>query len=455
MATDLLSLRNLLYHLIEQQNAEGLNAFFEAHYPADVADLLQELDEDKQVTAVRLVDPELAARVLAEIDPNDQLDLVNALPDEEVARIVAALSPDDAADVLAMLTEQRTNQILSCIDDRPFVEDLQELLAYDPDSAGGIMSTNFLSLSGHMTMEEALAYVRGAAVENPETIYYLYVVNVHGVLQGVLSMRELITAPPNSTVGQNLTPEVLSVRTADPKEEAADLIARYDLIAVPVVDRFGHLRGIVTVDDVVDVLEDRATRDAYEASGISGEAEEEELLTGPIREAVKARLPWLVVTFFGGMVAVSVVNAFQGTIEAVTASAFFMPLLAGMGGNVGTQSSTIIVRALSAGRVTPSESLGLILREARLGALIGAILGSSVALVGWLWQGSIRLGLVVGLALLANMTTAATMGTLIPMLFKRLKIDPAVASAPFISTAIDIVGLTIYFVLATLLLITV
>lgn len=455
MATDLLSLRTVLNNLIDQQNADGLNAFFEAHYPADLADLLQELDETKRVATFHLVQPVLAAHVLAEIDPADQFDLVTALPDEEVARIVAALSPDDAADLLAMLTEERIHCILAQIDDRPFVEDLQELLAYDPDSAGGIMSTNFLSLSGHMTLEEALAYVRGAAVEKPETIYYLYVVNVHGVLQGVLSMRELITAPPNSTVGQNLTPEVLSVRTADRKEDAADLIARYDLIAVPVVDRFGHLRGIVTVDDVVDVLEDRATRDAYEASGISGEAEEEELLTGPLREAIKARLPWLVVTFFGGMLAVTVVHAFQGTIEAVTASAFFMPLLAGMGGNVGTQSSTIIVRALSAGRVTPADNLELIWREARLGALIGTILGISVGMVGWLWQGSFRLGMVVGLSLLANMTTAATMGTLIPMLFKRMRIDPAVASAPFISTAIDIVGLTIYFALATLLLITV
>lgn len=421
--------------------------------PADIAESLLELDEAQRIECLRLLSPDQAGAVLAELSPLETGPILRALSPETIALIVAEMDPDDAADLLAPLAPELRTAVLNALPEHQDRTKLTELLAYDPETAGGLMSTDFITVRVDMTMDQAIQFARRQAHTDAETIYYLFVTDTKGVLIGVLSLRDLILAPPEASVRDRMTPEVIAVALDTDQEEVARVIAKYDLLAVPVVDRFHRLRGIVTVDDVVDVLHEEAAEDLYSAGGVTVESHDEEMLIlGRIRDAVKARLPWLLVTCLGGMLAGSVVHSFQRTLDGVTAAAMFMPLLAGMGGNVGTQSVTIVVRGMATGYIDKGEILKVVLRESRVGVILGCLLGVAVFLVAWFWHGDQRLGMVVGLALMANMTTAATVGALTPQAFRAFGIDPAVASGPFITTSIDVVGLTIYFTLISVLM---
>jgi magnesium transporter len=325
-------------------------------------------------------------------------------------------------------------------------------MQYPEDTAGGLMTFEYVAIREDITAAKAIDVLRETAPD-AETVYYVYVINIENQLVGVISLRELIIASPESLISDIMRRNVVSVPIDMDQEEVARIVSKYDFLAVPVVDHEKSLQGIITFDDVIDVIHEEASEDIYRMAGAPGEEEEEEegfLLR--IKASLKARLPWLFVTMFGGLFSGKILSQFSGEISAVVALAFFIPLLTGMGGNVGTQSSTVTVRGIATGQIGNEDILRVILREALTGLAIGAILGVIVGGIASWWQNKPMLGMVVGLAMLGNMFTAATMGTLVPLFFRRIGIDPAVASAPFISTAIDITGLVIYSVLATLLI---
>ncbi|MDN5347237.1 MAG: magnesium transporter [Clostridia bacterium] len=414
--------------------------------PVDIADLLTTLEPDERALVFDQLDLEKAALVLNELSREALASVINALGPERMADILEAMSSDDAADILGELSTNVKDRLLSLMESEE-ARDVRGLLGYPPDTAGGLMTTEYVAIKEDITAGEAIEILRATAPD-AETVYYIYVVNSQNQLVGVVSLRELIIAPTSKLISEIMHRKVISVTVDMDQEEVARIVSRYDFLAVPVVDHERKLLGIVTVDDVIDVIQEEATEDIYLLAGTSDIEEER----GHLWNALRSRLPWLIVTMLEGMVAGVVLRGIEQALQAMVALAFFIPLLTGMGGNVGTQSATLTVRGLATGQINSHRTLITVFKEVSVGASIGLFFGVLVGLIASFWQQKPVLGLIVGLAMLGNMTTAATMGTLVPMFFKRVGIDPAVASAPFISASIDITGLLIYASLATLLI---
>lgn len=433
--------------LAEDRLAEALRLIINQH-PADIAEILSELDEEGRASLFRCFDHELAGQVLSESDLKAQAVLLGLLGSEKASGVLAEMAADDLADLLGELPPESAERLLRLLG-KDEAQGVRQLLGYGEDTAGGIMTTEYVAVHQDMTVAEAIDYLRANAWD-AETIYYVYVLDKAQRLVGVVSLREIILAKPDVAVRTIMRDNVVSVYAGQDQEEVARLVSKYNFLAIPVVDAQQRLRGIVTFDDVMDVIEEEAAEDFYRMGGTWEKAETEE--NNRLWNALRSRLPWLFITLIGGLISGRVVRGFSDTLNSVMSLAYFMPLIAGMGGNVGTQSSTIMVRGIATGDVTPGKAVRHVLGEVQLGISVGLLLGLLVGIVAFLWQGQPILGFIVGVAMLANMLTAATIGSLVPLVFRRLGIDPAVASAPFISTSIDIIGLSIYFGLTTLLL---
>ncbi|KJS22683.1 MAG: magnesium transporter [Clostridiaceae bacterium BRH_c20a] len=431
------------------KDEKHLKQFLLDMHSVDIAEVISNITDksDKQYLLAQL-DSEQAALVLNELDAEVVADLLQDVSSERVSEILDEMSFDDAADFLGELSENDKEKFLDLFEDQD-AEDVQELMDYREDTAGGIMTTEYVAIPDSITAAKAIEVLRETAPD-AETVYYVYVINLKNQLVGVISLRELIIASPDSIIIDIMRKNVMSVNVNEDQEDVARLVAKYDFLAVPVVDDKQHLIGIITVDDVIDVIHEEATEDLYRMAG-TYEAEEDETLAR-FSTAFKSRLPWLLITMMGGMLSGQVLKNFSEQLNTVVALAFFIPLLIGMGGNVGTQSSTVTVRGIATGQINTTTVLKTVLRESMVGISLGTVMGAIVALAAYFWQGSIQLGLVVGLTMFANMVTAATMGTVVPLLLKKVGVDPATASAPFITTTIDILGLIIYATLATLLL---
>lgn len=439
--------------LIDSEKIVDLNEYIEEMHPADIAEMMVELPEEKMHKVFQVISWELAAKVLDELDSDMFSKILSLLTSEHKKKLLELMSLDNMVDILAELSEEKRLELINLLDAED-AEDIRELLVYDEDTAGGIMTTEFVSLRKDITIYNAIEHLREHAPD-AETIYYVYVVDKNNRLSGVISLRELIVARPNALVEDIMSESIIYVNINDDQEEVARVVKKYDLLAIPVTDTNGRLRGIITFDDIMDVLEEEATEDIYKFAGtMEAEAElyEEDKISIRIFSSVKARLPWLIVTLFGGIMSATILSRYEDTLNSYAAVAFFMPLLTGMGGNVGTQSSTLTVRGLATGNVDAGKSLRTIFQEMSVGVCVGTICSLLVCAVAFFWMNNIRLGMVVGISMAANMITAATIGTVVPILFKKWGIDPAVASAPFISTALDITGITIYFTLTTLIL---
>ena len=439
--------------LIDSDKFLELNEYLDDVHPQDIAEIIEELDDKKIQRLFEVLPWEIAAKVLDEIDAETFLLIFKDFQEEQKINIISKMSTDDITDLLLQLPESEKEEIFSLLDQET-LEDIKELMIYGEDTAGGIMTTEFVALSKDIDISRAIEYLRENAPE-AETIYYTYVIDKWGKLVGVISLRELIIGKPETLIEEIMSSQVIYVNINDDQEEVARIVSKYDLLAVPVVDLQGKLRGIVTVDDVIDVIEEEATEDIYKFAGTSeseSDFDEEDGFFERVFSSVKARLPWLVITLFGGILSATILGKYEDTLNSYTAVAFFMPLLTGMGGNVGTQSSTLTVRGLATGNVDMKKAFKTIFQEMSIGASVGMICSLMVFVVAMVWMKEIRLGIVVGIAMLANMITAATIGTTVPMIFKKFGVDPAVASAPFISTTLDITGLTIYFTLTTTIL---
>lgn len=441
-----------LVELLELGAYEAVRALDEKLHYADRAEILEELSEEHRQAYFELLDFEDASEVLEEVGSELFSELIEGMDEVKRFRVIDNMAQDDIVDKLSGLPEEKQEELLSYMDEDTASE-VETLLEYEEDTAGGRMTKDYVTLTTEMTIDEAIHYLRLNA-PGAETIYYVFVTDETGTLTGVISLRQLIVASPETKISEIMNENVITVYDDEDQEEVARRFSKYDFMVMPVIDKENKLRGIITVDDILDVIEEEATEDIYKFAGSSDLEiyEEDDASWLRVVRSVRSRLPWLVITIFGGLVSASVVSRFQGTIDANSALAMFMPLLAGMGGNVGTQSSTITVRSIAMGYVEGSEAIRTFMLEVATGFCVGLVCSLIVGAAAVLTNGSLLISLIVGIAMFSNILTAAAIGTLVPMVFKKLGVDPAVASAPFISTTVDITGLTIYFTLATLMI---
>jgi magnesium transporter len=414
-------------------------------HPADVAHLFRYIDLKEQRILFNLIDDtETAAYVLSELDPATGAQLLEQIDKETITAVLQEMPYDDAVEIIRDMPEELAAEILESMQDE-HSDEIEQLLQYEEDTAGGIMSTEVFALREDMTVKEAIAALQEA--QDVEMVFYVYVTDEHGHLVGVLSLRQLLVVPPSTHLKDIMTTDVIRVRTDMDQEEVAQLVAKYNILAIPVVDEGNKLMGIITVDDIIDVLRQEATEDIYKMAGAS---EEEHLYGFKAFKIARLRLPWLVTNLFGGVITGYLMWLFRATLQEVIVLVSFIPVITGMGGNVGGQSATIVVRGFATGRIDFSTLRQVFYKELRVGMIMGAVCGMVVGLVAIGWHHNPYLGLVVGLAMVTAMTVAATMGVLATSFFKKVGIDPAIASSPFVQTANDITGILIYFGTATL-----
>lgn len=433
---------------IERHSGAELVELLTGLQPSDKAEILESLSPPVRRAAFALLSDGEAAVILEEMEYEFQADVLRELGPERSSRILQNMSADDAADILGSLPNREARRILEYMDPENSSE-IAGLMAFGKDTAGGIMTTEFVAIEEDVTVGQAIEYIRQRAQE-AETVYYAYVVSSAGELTGVLSFRELLLADRDVKIRDIMSRRVISVTTDTDQEEVAALVAKYNFLAIPVVDSRGVLKGIVTFDDAMDILSEEATEDILRFSGNPVPTEQEFHLTA--WQKARKRLPWLIVLLFGELIAGSVIHFSAVSSEILAALAVFVPVMTGEAGNAATQSLAVVVRGLATGEMRAREMWSIVLRESRTGMLVGVPCGILLWLVVVLSQGNTIAGLVAGLALAANMLVACSLGALFPVIIKRIGFDPAVASGPFITTLTDVVSMFIYFTLAGLFL---
>jgi magnesium transporter len=431
-----------------RRNAIGhLRKIVNRTHAADLSVAFRSLSLSQQRTLFDLIDDtEDKGLLLSQLEEDTFVNLVTGMDLDVVAGIFEDMPNDDVADLLALLPQETSDALLQKME-REGSEEVEELLQYEEDTAGGIMVPDFIALKEDATAKEAIEALQTefADVEMP---FYLYVLDEYGKLVGVISLRQLVVVPPARPLKEFMTTDVFSVSTSMDQEEVAKIVARYDILAVPVVDESHRLVGIVTVDDVIDIFREEATEDILKMAG----AGEEFVETKSVMRSTRIRLPWLFASCVGGIVALFVVGYFEESLRKLAYLAAFIPVIMGMGGNIGTQSSTIVVRGLATGRLNVRDIWVVVSKEFSVGLILGCLYGVFIAIVAQLRYGMIAVALSAGLAVLSSMTVAALVGSLVPMLFERIKIDPAVATGPFVTTSIDIISVFCYFTIATKLI---
>ncbi len=434
----------------ESNNINALKEILDSYHCADLAEILQVLKPEERIIAFKAIDEDKAAEMLEYAPAQMQVEILSELGEEQAAKIIVKMPHDDVADVFAEMEQDETENYLNKLPTKVSTE-IRELLAYKEDTAGGIMTPHVLTVNKDMKIEDVLSFIKNQAEKNDFELYYLYVTDHQKHLLGVVSLRALLTKPYKTKIEEIMTSDIVKLHIDDPQDAVADIFMKYQYSALPVVDLYNRLKGMITWDDAQDIVEEETTEEIYQTSGISTDlVDEDEIIFGSTIAAIRARCPWLFITLIGEFVAVNVANSFEGTLNALPIIAIFMPLLAGLGGNIGTQSITLITRGLSTGQVTLNAALFHIWKEVKVGFLIGILFGTLVSIVTWRWQNNFNLGIVVGIAMVVNMTMATLLGTLTPFILKKLNVDPAIASGPVIATTIDVLGLIIYFSLVSI-----
>jgi magnesium transporter len=422
--------------------------------PEDIAHLLPLLLGRERRQAFDLLNgSSFQAEVLSELDAGLVPEMLAPMPLVDVVAILHEVPADDIADILALLEESHAQQILERMRDQAS-DEIEDLMGYDPDSAGGIMSPDFFALSAETTIQDAIVALHEQD-EDVEMAFYVYVTSEHGQLVGVVSLRQLVMARPNMMLREVMEHDVITVPVHADQEEVARVVARYNFLAIPVIDDTNNILGIVTVDDIIDVLYEEATEDFLKLAGAGSELSPH----APLREHIRMRYPWLIASCIGGLLAAFIMDPFL-EILSQPFLIFFVPVVMGMAGNVGIQSSTIVVRGLATGHIDITQQASIVRREVFLGLTLGfgygIIVGLGAAGYGhWTGKGAeetlLFFGLSVGLALACAMLIASTLGTLIPITLHRMGFDPAVATGPFVTTALDVLGILAYFGIASAL----
>ena len=438
---------NELRAIIEARDERSALAMMDELHPADIAEIYEELSIDEAKYLYMILDPEIASDVLVELEEDDRERFLKVLPAKEIAsQFIHNMDSDDAADVIADLDETTKQEVLQHLKDIEQAGDIVDLLSYDENTAGGLMAKELIKVNENWNLTTCLREMRKQAEEVDE-IFFIYVVDDDNILKGVVSMKAMLIASGSTLVGDIYDKEARFVRTDTPSEEVAQIMEKYDLVVLPVLDNIGRLMGRITIDDVVDVIRDEAEKDYQMASGISSDVE----TTDSAIRLSRARLPWLIIGLIGGVLVAGLISRFEADIKLNPEMAFFIPLIAAMAGNVGIQSSAIIVQGLA------SNSLGLestgrkLVKEFMVAIMNGLILSALLLGYNLLLQEGLALTYTVSISLFVVIIFAAFFGTLIPLLLNRLKLDPALATGPFITTTNDIMGLFIYFLMGRIL----
>lgn len=439
---------DMLQELIEQKASEKIKELLTDLHPADIAEMCDELDVDEARFIYQILDNEDAADVLVEMDEDARKDILDTLPSETIAKkFVDYMDTDDAVDIIREMDEEKQEEILSHIEDIEQAGDIVDLLKYDEDTAGGLMGTEMVIVKENWSMPECLREMRQQAEEMDE-IYYVYVVDDEERLRGVFPLKRMITSPSVSKVKHVMRKEPISVHVDTPIDEVVQTIEKYDLVAVPVVDSIGRLVGRITVDDVMDEVREQAERDYQLASGLSQDVETDD----SVLRQTSARLPWLLIGMAGGIGSSMILGNFDSTFASHPEMALFIPLIGGTGGNVGTQSSAIVVQGLANSSLDASNTWKQILKESVVALINATIISMLVYIYNFICFGATAtVTYSVSISLFAVIMFASIFGTLVPLTLNKMKIDPAIATGPFITTTNDILAMVFYMGITALL----
>ena len=407
--------------------------------PPDIADIINHIEADHRLVIFEMLDHDIASEVLLELDESVREDLLVQLSHPRIRSIVDQMDSDDAADVVGELPSDVAERVLDSIDKEDSAT-LKELLRYPTDSAGGIMATEFVAVNEHDTVQQAIRRVRKKAKEIGE-IYNVYVVDDAGVLKGLIPLRDLVIHTPRRKVHKVMETDFQTVDVLLDQEDVANIMKKYDLISIPVVNSNGVMLGKITIDDIVDVIHEEAEEDMQRFAGIAGT----ELISHGVWDISKRRMPWLAIAFLGQLLSALILSSFHASLEQVIASAFFIPIIMAMAGNAGIQSSAVVIRGLGTGEVWQGMLVKRVIKESGVALANGLVFSALIFLVGWFWIEDALFGLALAISLLIVIGSATVVGASIPFILTRLKIDPAVATGPFITTSNDALGLLIYF----------
>ncbi len=436
-----------LQALIEAKDEKSALRMMENLHPADIAEIYNELQIEEARYLYLLLDPETASDVLVEMEEDDREQFLKVLPPEVIAsQFIYHMDSDDAADVIGDLSEDKKQEVLLHIDDVEQAGDIVDLLSYDEDTAGGLMAKELIQVNENWGVTTCLREMRKQAEEIDE-IYYIYVVDDDNKLKGILSLKALLLASSDTLIRDIYDSDLQSVSTDTPSDQVAQIMEKYDLVVLPVVDSIGRLMGRITIDDVVDVIRDEAEKDYQMASGIS---EDVETTDSPIRLS-RARLPWLIIGLLGGIFVAAVIGRFENDLKINPEMAFFIPLIGAMAGNVGIQSSAIIVQGLASNSLGLESTFRKLSKEFLVALMNGLILSTLLFVYNFFLSDSLALTYTVSISLFVVIIFAALFGTLIPLVLNKVKFDPALATGPFITTMNDIMGLVIYFMMGRIL----
>lgn len=442
--------REFIDHLkvqIEQKEELAISELISELHPADIAEIYEELHLEEAKYLYFLLDDDTAADVITELEEDDRKKFLDSLPSEVIAkRFIDRMDSDDAADVLGELDEDTQQEVLSHIEDVGTAGDIADLLTYDEDTAGGIMAKELIKVKETWSIPTCLRSMRKQAAEMDE-IYYVYVIDSDGVLKGTLSLKRMLLSPPDSKIKEILNDDVITIRVDAKQDEVSNIMDKYDLVALPVIDGVGRLVGRITIDDVVDVIREEAEKDYQMASGITEDVE----ISDSVWIHTRARIPWLLIGMFGGILASQVIGSFEAMLIDYPQMMYFVPLIAAMGGNVGIQSSAIIVQSLASGSMGIDTTWGKLMKELAIALLNASVLSIIIFGYNYFIGADFALTTTVALAMFSVVVFASLFGTFIPLLLKNMKIDPAVATGPFITTMNDIIGMFIYLTIGTIL----
>lgn len=441
---DFEAVRLSLVTYLDEENLDGFREIFMDLHNYEQSEIYQTLTDEQRNNLYKYLSPEEVADFfdLLELDADEYDALLDKVDARYAAHIIGAMQYDNAVDILNEIAREKMTTYLPLMN-KADAKEIRGLLNYEEDTAGGIMTTEIVSINSLMTVREAMRYLKEAAADS-EMIYYLFVTDQNNRLVGIISLRELIIADDDEYIGDAMTERVVSVRVSDDQEEVAQIVRDYDFLAVPVVDFQNHLVGIITADDIMDVIHEEAGEDYSRLAGMS----DNESTSDTAWQTAKKRLPWLIGLTFMGMITAAMLSFFEDTLARVVLLSAFIPVISGMAGNTGTQSLAVAIRGISTGEIKESSKLKLAGRELGSGFITGLVCGIVIFLIIIVMYQEPTLGFIVSASLLISMTVATLIGTIVPLLMNKMGIDPAIASGPFITTGNDIISLLIYFALA-------
>lgn len=444
---------NKIKDLLNEIDDSSLRQEINELHPADIYEVFLEISPEERSRCFALLDTETAGDLLDELDVALQTELFEQLDLKSVLEILELMPNDAVVDLLGVIPAEKAEYIIKNLPHKESIE-IRELMQYPEDTAGGIMTSEYLKLISDMSVGETIDFLRMRAEAGNIEFHYLYIVDRSDVLVGVVGLRSLITSPSYITVKEIMEKDVITVNVMDDQELVASVMQKYDFLLMPVVDDYGKLKGIITWDDAQEVIEEEITEDFYTSSGIQvhDNVYVEDIIRGKLSTEVKARFVWLLVSLLAGFGAVIVGKLHSNTLNALPIIAIFTPLITGLAGNTGTQSLTMIVRALYTGDILLSDAFKYILRELRAGLIMGGLFGIIVTIISYTVTDNYVLPIIVGISMMLTITLGATLGTIVPFILKKINFDPTIASGPIIATGLDVAGIAIYLGMADLML---